>query len=475
MFRNDDFRRNSSLVALAPRWFSPRIAAALVAAIATAAVVSWVIPELHPALAVAIAVVVGAAIVARTWTGSAGLRLRHLPPGRLTRLFTTQLDIDHFQRSWRRHGPVFTTSMMYRPTVAVGGLERGARVLRDNGDSLQAVSFDHTAWVASGSIRTQSGERHRASRAAFSRALAPASVEPSRAELHAILDRHIAGWPRTEPYDVAGLRGVVDDAILDAFVLLLWGVTANDDPSRHAAIRSYALGYDYHGPDARIHDPSVVLDHMAEHADDRGARLHPSCLRGLAERVPDALGDPVITTNVAHLMHTARHDMAGLCTWLVHDLASFPEWVGRVRDGERGRESSWVVSETLRRWQSEFVLRVATGPVRVDGHEIPEGWWLRVLVRESHRDPDVFDDPDGFDPTRFRGGAPPRDAYAPFGLDAHSCVGEAFTRLLATTFVETLCARADLAALGDGAPSFNAHFHWEPSRAFQVRISTAPA
>ena len=64
-----------------------------------------------------------------------------------------------------------------------------------------------------------------------------------------------------------------------------------------------------------------------------------------------------------------------------------------------------IIAETLRLEQSEYIVRVARRPLSVGGFRIPAGWLLRLCVRESHRDPTAFTDPDRFDPDRFPGPA----------------------------------------------------------------------
>ena len=108
----------------------------------------------------------------------------------------------------------------------------------------------------------------------------------------------------------------------------------------------------------------------------------------------------------------------------------------------------------------------------IEGYTIPAGWWLRVLVRESHRDADVFADPERFDPCRFARGMPPRSEYSPFGLDAHACIGEALTRMFAIVVARELSFGCRLEPTADG-PAMFSEWHWAPSDEFRVRFKAA--
>ncbi len=434
-----------------------------------------VVPAVRLVLVVVVAVEALAAAWYRWWNSPRQLRRRGLPPGRLAiPLFTSFLEDGFYLRHWNRYGPIYTTNMFYMPTVAVGGIELGRRILREHSDELRPPVLNHAERVEGGAMRNQVGERHRASRATFTRAFAPSTVEAARPAMEAAVRRHLVTW-LAESADFASpespIRGRLELLVLDAWITVFLGVDPRTNVTLHARLVELFSRYSYLFPERR--DPHDLAEQLAI---IRERSLHPeelsaSALRALAERAPEALHDPVVTSNLVHMLDTSRHDVAGLLTWLVYRLAHHHQWCDRIRQaGANDEPASWVVSETLRLSQSEHVIRETQCPVTVEGYTIPAGWNLRVLVRESHRDPDIFADPERFDPCRFVRGMPPRSEYSPFGLDAHACIGEALTRMFAIVVARELSFGCHLEPTADG-PAMFSEWHWAPSAEFRVRFT----
>ena len=73
--------------------------------------------------------------------------------------------------------------------------------------------------------------------------------------------------------------------------------------------------------------------------------------------------------------------------------------------------------------------RVAMEDVAIGDVVIRKGEGVFALNPAANRDPEVFPDPDTFDPTRFIGDAVkdrPRSAYLPFGGGRRICIGRSF-------------------------------------------------
>ncbi|KAH8299853.1 hypothetical protein KR044_006975, partial [Drosophila immigrans] len=96
-----------------------------------------------------------------------------------------------------------------------------------------------------------------------------------------------------------------------------------------------------------------------------------------------------------------------------------------------------VLSETLRKHSIlAHLMRVANEDYKVPGTNmiIEKGTSIIIPVHNIHRDPEIYPDPDHFDPSRFEPEAIKarhQYAYLPFGDGPRNCIGERFGKMQA--------------------------------------------
>lgn len=80
-------------------------------------------------------------------------------------------------------------------------------------------------------------------------------------------------------------------------------------------------------------------------------------------------------------------------------------------------------------------MRRATADDDLNGYYIKKGTILIVLTHRLHRNPDIWPEPERFDPSRFLPGSGtdrPKAAYAPFGGGRRICIGSQFAMMEGT-------------------------------------------
>ncbi|MEU9077878.1 cytochrome P450 [Kitasatospora sp. NPDC048538] len=188
---------------------------------------------------------------------------------------------------------------------------------------------------------------------------------------------------------------------------------------------------------------------------------HHDLLSGLLDaRDEDGRGltDAEVHDQVATFLLTGTETTAATLAWAWSLLARHPAVRERlhteldtVLDGRPARYedlpalplTARVVSETLRLYPPVWILsRTVTTDADLGGLHVPAGATVLFSPYLLHRRPDLFRRPDRFDPDRWLTTARPSPGtYAPFGLGARRCLGDAFGTTEAVLAIATIAAR----------------------------------
>jgi cytochrome P450 len=107
-----------------------------------------------------------------------------------------------------------------------------------------------------------------------------------------------------------------------------------------------------------------------------------------------------------------------------------------------------VIDETLRLYPPAWITnRRAIEDDTICGYRIPADAIVSISPYVTHRDPTLWENPEGFDPDRFapeRSSGRPHYAYFPFGGGPHQCIGKGFALLEATLVLALLAQRYEL-------------------------------
>jgi cytochrome P450 len=227
------------------------------------------------------------------------------------------------------------------------------------------------------------------------------------------------------------------------------------------AVREDSLGTDEDGPMDFL---SVLL-----RARDEG------------NQSPEQLRDEMMT------MLLAGHDTTALTltyTWFL--LSEHPEVEQRVHeelddvigDDRPGMEHvreleylEWVIQESMRLYPPVYtIFREPTADVTLSGYDVEAGTTLMVPQWGVHRSERFYDDPETFDPERWkpeRASERPRFAYFPFGGGPRHCIGKHLAMLEAQLITATTASQYRLEFQGETPlellPSLTAHPRQEMS------------
>ena len=207
------------------------------------------------------------------------------------------------------------------------------------------------------------------------------------------------------------------------------------------------------------------------------------------EETGEGMTDLQLRDEVMTLLMAGHESTAVALTWAVYLLASHSEVQVRIQEevtevlGSRTVTSGdlprlpytrAVFEETLRLYPPAWALsRQAIQEDEICGYRIPAGGYVTLSPYVTQRHPDLWPDPNRFDPTRFLGEPPanrPRYAYFPFGGGPRKCIGLQFALMEAQIMLATLIQRFELHLASPEFPGTEALLSLRPKQGVLVRL-----
>ena len=234
----------------------------------------------------------------------------------------------------------------------------------------------------------------------------------------------------------------------------------------------------------------------------RETRASAAKIRGLIRRLtqdrmaqiqagtaPDDLATKIMTTRdpqtgqtfdtdemidqVAIFFLAGHETSASTLSWALYLLAMYPEWQEKIAEeakalqtGDFSEVSKLLVSrdvfrEALRLYPPvPMMVRETTCPETFRDRKLPKGSQVVLSPWHLHRHERLWDNPDGFDPTRWsteNGKACMRDAFIPFSAGPRVCTGAGFAMVEGPLLLAKLVAAFRFQTIPDRVPEPVAH------------------
>jgi cytochrome P450 family 135 len=145
------------------------------------------------------------------------------------------------------------------------------------------------------------------------------------------------------------------------------------------------------------------------------------------------MSDVELRDELMTLLVAGHETTATALAWAIERLTRHPDKLERLSDEVMAEETEYldaVVAETLRlRPVITMVARRLLAPVEIGGRLLPAGVTVAPSIYLMHRRPEIYPEPERFEPERFL--REPKGTYTwiPFGGGVRRCLGAAFAQV----------------------------------------------
>ncbi|UYO40509.1 cytochrome P450 [Rhodopseudomonas palustris] len=405
----------------------------------------------------------------------------------------------------RTHGPVYRSRVLGETSITLLGPEANELVLFDN---TKLFSSTHGWGPILGRLFPRGlmmldFDEHRLHRRTLSVAFKAGPMQSYLAELNAGIAHRVAEW-RARPGEMLcypAMKQLTLDLAATSF--LGTAIGAETEEVNRAFIDMVAASV------APIRKPwpgtamargvkgrQRIVAYFAEQIPIRRAKGGDDLFSQLCRATHDdgaLLSNQAIIDHMSFLMMAAHDTLTSSLTSFVAALAAHPEWQQKLREEiaglglKPGEPISFEQLDALPLTEMAFkeamrlrppvpsLPRRATRAFSFKGYTIPAGTMVAVNPLYTHHMPEIWPNPDKFDPLRFTDDASRgrhRFAWIPYGGGAHMCLGLNFAYMQAKCFAVHLLQNVDLSL----PPNY--HTAWQmwpiPKPKDGLRVNIAP-
>jgi cytochrome P450 len=201
-----------------------------------------------------------------------------------------------------------------------------------------------------------------------------------------------------------------------------------------------------------------------------------SLMMGAQHEDGSPMSDRALRDELMTLLVAGHETTATALAWAVERLVRHPDKLTRLTEETRAGQTEYldaVVVETLRlRPVISLVARRLTEPVQIGDLHLPADVIVTPSIYLMHRRPDVYPDPEAFQPERFVDTKPGTYTWIPFGGGVRRCIGGAFAQFEMKVVLAELVKRRQLSpARPEPEPVYRRAITETPRRDAEVVLS----
>jgi cytochrome P450 len=373
----------------------------------------------------------------------------------------------HVEANFRKYGPVYRTHMFGETSISLLGPEANELVLFDQ----EKLFSSELGWgpilgqLFPRGLMLRDFDEHRAHRKALSVAFKSGPMKSYLAELDKGIAARIKTW-KQKPGKML-LYPAMKQLTLDLAATSFLGADIGPEVAEinkafidmvAAAVAPIRKPLPGTQMGRGVKGRKRIIAYFSEQIPIRRKRGGEDLFSQLCQATHEdgaLLSDPDIIDHMSFLMMAAHDTLTSSLTSFVGELAANPQWRDKLRNEVAGLGlaadaptsfdhldklplSEMAFKEALRlKPPVPSMPRRAVRDFSFKGYAIPAGTTVGVNPLFTHHMPDIWIEPETFDPTRFADEAQRnrhRFAFVPFGGGAHMCLGLHFAYMQAKCF-----------------------------------------
>lgn len=196
---------------------------------------------------------------------------------------------------------------------------------------------------------------------------------------------------------------------------------------------------------ARAQAERLLFEEIADHrADPDGREDVLAMLVAARDEDGGGLSDQQLFDHCITLLNAGHDTTAATLSWCFERVLRHPDVLARCRDTEDDEYLTAVVNETLRsRPVIDSAARKLAAPLELGGYRLPAGTIIAASIRGVQRSPQLYPEPNRFQPERFMERSPPY-TFIPFGGGDRRCIGASFALMEIKSVLRTVLERVEL-------------------------------
>jgi retinoid hydroxylase len=365
----------------------------------------------------------------------------------------------------QRYGKIFKTNIFGQPTIFLKGAE-GNRFILSNENEYFRVSWPPSVKALLGdlSLALQTGHVHTSRRKLLAQAFQPRALSGYVAAMAEISDRYCDRWLKSGTFAwYPELRNYT----LDVACKLLIGLDNAENTSLGHYYETWCAGlfsvpvdlpFTPFGKALRartqlLAEIETLIRSRQANPRQSGAEDALDLMLGAKDDDGQGLGIEELNNQVLLLLFAGHETLTSALASMCLLLAQHPQVLAAARAEQAQFRGEPLTFDTLK--QMPYLDRILKEVLRVippvgggfrevirscEYHDcqIPQGWQVLYQINATHQDPEIYRDPDSFDPERFNVDRIEVFGHVPFGGGLRECLGKEFAKLEMKLFAARL-------------------------------------